>query len=58
MKPLQEGWIKSTLERSNGVYSTWKNIVKAPMRRWTWRFNRTGTKTDLFVKSKMCQTLK
>ena len=28
------------------------------MRRWTWRFRQTGTKTDPFVKSKMCQTLK
>ena len=36
----------------------WKNIIKAPMRRWTWRFCQTGTKTDPFVKSKMCQTLK
>ena len=36
----------------------WKNIIKTPMRRWTWRFCQTGTKTDPFVKSKMCQTLK
>ena len=57
-KPLQEGRIQSTLERSNDVYSTWKNIIKTQMRRWTWRFRQTGTKTDPFVKSKMCQTLK